>query len=473
MKAVIVGGGLAGLATAVKLLDAGVAIELIEKREVLGGKTSSWVDADGDHIESGLHCYFRCYKELLPFFKQTGVYDHIRWKEHTFLIARPGGRPARLHFPKIPAPLNGIVAFTNNDLFTNWEKISNLIGLATTWIGDLDYIKSLDQISFAQWHREHRIAEGVLRKLWNPISLSLGFINADDMSARPMCTIFHYFATVADASQFGTLDGSPNERIMQPIVEYIQARGGAITLGEATREVLLERGGVAGIRLESGRIARGDAYVLAAPVHNIRRMLPESLRSIDYFNRLWSLRSVPTINVQLWFDRYVSTEDTFWFTADACFSVFGDLAVTSPVHFDRHGGSMVEMCVAPAAPYWHLSDTQIAEKCRADLQNLWPQVAEATLIKSTAVRIPNSLYREEPGADRYRPDQRSPIANLFMAGDWTTQDYMASMEGAVQSARHASDYVLAYLRQERQHRRSATRLNGKPADDGVAQETVA
>src|SRR3712207_8886760 len=38
------------------------------------------------------------------------------WKEHTFLIARPGGDHARLHFPRLPAPLNGVIAFTNNDL---------------------------------------------------------------------------------------------------------------------------------------------------------------------------------------------------------------------------------------------------------------------------------------------------------------------------------------------------------------------
>jgi 9,9'-di-cis-zeta-carotene desaturase len=444
-KTIIVGGGLAGLATAVKLLDAGIEVELIEKRDVLGGKTSSWQDDAGDHIESGLHCYFRCYKELLPFFKHVGVYQHIRWKEHSFLIARPEGRHARLHFPKLPAPLNGVVAFTNNDLFTLREKLSNLLGLATTWIGTLDYIKTLDSMSFRQWRQQHLIAEGVERKLWDAICLSLGFIGAEDMSARPMATIFHYFATVADASQFGTLDGSPNERIFKPIAEWIRARGGCLRTGVKVEEVVLERGGVAGLRLSDGSTARGDAYVLAAPVHSTRQLLPNSLRSIDYFDKLWKLRSVPTINVQLWFDRYVTRIDNFWFTADACFSVFGDLALTSPQQYDRHGGSMVEMCVAPAAPYWQLSDAEIVELCRRDLARLWPEVCAAKLIKGTATRIPNSLYREEPGADRYRPDQRSPIANLFLAGDWTAQDYMASMEGAVQSARRAAEYVMEYL----------------------------
>ena len=445
VKTVIVGGGLAGLATAVELIDAGIDVEIVEKRAVLGGKASSWTDADGDHVESGLHCYFRCYKQLLPFFRRVGVYEHIRWKEHTFLIARPGGDHARLHFPRLPAPLNGIVAFTNNDLLTAREKFSNLLGLASAWIGTLDHIKSLDRMSFRQWRREHRIAEGVERKLWNAICLSLGFIGAEDMSARPMATIFHYFATAAGASQFGTLDGAPNERLFQPLAQWIAARGGCLRTGVRAGEVIVERSSVAGVRLADGAIVTGDAYVLAAPVHSTRRLLPQNLRGVQYFDNLWKLRSVPTINVQLWFDRYVSELDNLWFTADACFSVFGDLAITSPLHYDRHGGSTIALCVAPAAPYWQLNDAAIVELCRRDLARLWPAVNGARLIKGSAARIPSSLYREAPGADRYRPDQRSPVANLFLAGDWTAQDYMASMEGAVQSARRAVGYVLEYL----------------------------
>ncbi|KPV50563.1 hypothetical protein SE17_26200, partial [Kouleothrix aurantiaca] len=226
---------------------------------------------------------------------------------------------------------------------------------------------------------------------------------------------------------------------------WIVRRGGTLRTGARASAVELENGGVAGIRLEDGALVRGDAYVLAAPVHSTRQMLPNSVRSVAYFNNLWKLRSVPTINVQLWFDRYVTTVDNFWFTSDACFSVFGDLALTSPLQYDRHGGSMVEMCVALAAPFWQRSNAEIVELCRSDLARLWPEVNGARLIKGTATRIPNSLYREEPGADRYRPDQRSPIANLFLAGDWTAQDYMASMEGAVQSARRAADYVTQYL----------------------------
>src|SRR5262249_60852646 len=96
-KTLIIGGGLAGLATAVKLIDAGIAVELIEKRDVLGGKTSSWQDAAGGPIQSGLHCYFRCFNQLLPFFPPVGQDRGIRWEETTLPIARPRGPHDRRH----------------------------------------------------------------------------------------------------------------------------------------------------------------------------------------------------------------------------------------------------------------------------------------------------------------------------------------------------------------------------------------
>jgi hypothetical protein len=55
-----------------------------------------------------------------------------------------------------------------------------LAGLAMTWIGTRDYIKTLDQLSFREWRIQHRIAKGVERKLWNAICLSLGFIGAEE-----------------------------------------------------------------------------------------------------------------------------------------------------------------------------------------------------------------------------------------------------------------------------------------------------
>ncbi|HUS14182.1 MAG TPA: FAD-dependent oxidoreductase, partial [Chloroflexia bacterium] len=397
---------------------------------------------------------------LLAMMRQVGAYDHISWKDHTIHVARSGGRTARFHFPAWPAPFNGMVAFGTTDLFTVREKLTNMRALIRPWLMSLPAIQRWDALSYAQWHHRHGIAQGVLDKWWDPIALSMGFLPAVEMSARPMTTVFHHFARKGGASRVGFLDGAPAERLHEPFARYIVARGGRVETGVRVQSVELDAGGgVSGLRMADGSLHRAEHYVLAAPLHSTRQLLPAQLRRHAVFDNLWRLRSVPVMNAQIWFDRYVSTVDNLFFTADAPFSVFADLAVVAPTEYDKHGGSLVSMAVAPAAPLWGLSDDEILARCRDALAGLWPTSARAAVRKASLVRIPNSIYRESPGSDRYRPSQQTPVRNLFLAGDYTQQDYMASMEGAVRSGELAARALLA----SRLPRTAAVRPGARPA----------
>ncbi|HEX8218888.1 MAG TPA: FAD-dependent oxidoreductase [Chloroflexia bacterium] len=447
MKAIVVGAGLAGLTAAADLADAGAEVLVLEKRDVPGGKVSSWTKGDYP-VESGLHIFFGCYRELLGMMKRVGAYDHINWKEHTIHVAQPGGKVSKFRFPNVPAPFNGIVAFTGNDLLTWREKLTNVRALIRPWLTPLRKVARWDDRTYAQWHRDHGIADGVLTKWWNPIALSMGFLDAEEMSARPMTTVFHHFSRKADASRVGFLDGPPGERMHRQFVAYIEARGGEVRCGSKVEHLELDWDGgrptVSGVRLTTGEVLQAGAVVLAAPLHNTRRIVPKVLRHHPYFAGLWQLKSVPVMNVQVWFDRYVSEADNLFFTAHAPFSVFADLAVTSPL-FDRSGGSLVSMAVAPARDLWHLSDAEIVGRCVQALGALWPRTRAARIVHSTVVKIPNSIYREVPGSDALRPTQRTPISNLALAGDYTRQDYMASMEGAVRSGHQAARALVSQL----------------------------
>jgi 15-cis-phytoene desaturase len=67
----------------------------------------------------------------------------------------------------------------------------------------------------------------------------------------------------------------------------------------------------------------------------------------------------------------------------------------------------------------------------------------AVLRKSIVVKTPLSVYKTVPGCQLLRPDQRSPIDNFFLAGCYTMQRYLASMEGAVLSGRLCAEAVAA------------------------------
>ena len=111
MKALIAGGGMSGLATAVNLLDLGIDVELVEADEIFGGRASSWKDEDGDMIDNALHVFFPYYVNLLNFLKKMGIEDNILWKQTEFYYMQEGGREAVLKFSNLPAPLHALTAF--------------------------------------------------------------------------------------------------------------------------------------------------------------------------------------------------------------------------------------------------------------------------------------------------------------------------------------------------------------------------
>jgi uncharacterized protein with NAD-binding domain and iron-sulfur cluster len=107
---------------------------------------------------------------------------------------------------------------------------------------------------------------------------------------------------------------------------------------------------------------------------------------------------------------------------------------------------MVEMVVAPAADWYRLDNAEVIRRTLAEFVLLHPQAAQARLLKSTLVRIPQSVYRARPGHDQYRPDQATPVPNFYLCGDYTRQEYLASMEGAVLSGKRVAERIVAGTR---------------------------
>merc|ERR1712157_179880 len=77
------------------------------------------------------------------------------------------------------------------------------------------------------------------------------------------------------------------------------------------------------------------------------------------------------------------------------------------------------------------------------LNSLFPSSRKLNCTWSNVVKLGQSLYRETPGQDKYRPKQATPIPNFFLAGSYAYQDYLDSMEGATRSGLMVADEVIA------------------------------
>ena len=135
--------------------------------------------------------------------------------------------------------------------------------------------------------------------------------------------------------------------------------------------------------------------------------------------------------------------DNLLYTADADFSCFADLALASPADYRKEGvGSLLQCVLTPGDPWIPKKTDEIVAATDAQVRALFPSARHLTLVWSNVVKLAQSLYREAPGMDPYRPEQRTPFANFFLAGSYTKQDYIDSMEGATMSGRLAAAVIL-------------------------------
>jgi uncharacterized protein with NAD-binding domain and iron-sulfur cluster len=286
------------------------------------------------------------------------------------------------------------------------------------------------------------MGQRALREVMDTLALALNFQRADRVSAKLVLTALLHFAQERDAPRMGLVKGAPQERLWAPLSRLLAGRGVRIVLNRKVERICYEAGAnqVSGFALDDGSVLAGDVYISAMPVHNLRKVLPDALSAQPVFAGLRHLRGQPVITAQLYFDRMVTSVDNLMFSSGTRLSVYADMPRVAPDYHDGRG-SLVEMVVAPAADLIGQPDAAVLEQVLGDFYQLHPQARAARLRKYTLVRIPNSVYQARPGVDGYRPDQATPVPNLFLAGDYTQQEFMASIEGAVRSARRAVERI--------------------------------
>jgi uncharacterized protein with NAD-binding domain and iron-sulfur cluster len=452
VDALVVGGGPAGLAAAHFLAEAGRRALLLEKRPILGGKLSSWRDRDGDVLETGLHAFFGGYTQLHALLAQVGIADRIRWQPHALTWAMPphfsprwNGAPVyeEFRFTDAPSPFNGIGAVLNaRHVFNTREKLLFATGTLPVLLRDQRYADRQDDLTYAQWHRKRGMSEHMLRTFFAPMALALNFTDVDHISATAMLRVMAYFASTRDASRAGFLDGPPGTRFVEPLAEHVRRAGATVETTARVAELLFSGDRCSGARLVDGRSIEAEHVVLATPLHDARALLPAALLRDERLRGVAELESAPVINAHLWFDRPVSRFTNLMFAPGTIVAVHADLGQASP-GYGWVGRSFIEACVAPADELIHQDDATVIARVLDDLGRLYPDATRERLVKAKLVRVPRSVYRARPGAERLRPGTRTPVRNLFLAGCYVDTKFPASVEGAVRSARLAVDALLS------------------------------
>jgi 15-cis-phytoene desaturase len=456
-KVAVIGGGLSGLAAARYLVDAGHEPVVLEARDVLGGKVSAWQDKDGDWIETGLHIFFGAYPNMMNLFKELDIEDRLQWKIHQMIFAMqelPGEFTTFDFIPGIPAPFNfGLAILRNQKMLTFMEKLQTAPPLLPMLLEGQDFIDKQDELSVTDFMRKYGMPERINEEVFISMAKALDFIDPDKLSMTVVLTAMNRFLNEDDGLQMAFLDGNQPDRLCKPMMDYIEARGGTVRTKAPVKEIVTnEDGSVKHLLMRDGELVVADEYISAMPVDIMKRFTPKAWSTMPYFKQMQELEGIPVINLHMWFDKKLKAVDHLCFSRSPLLSVYADMSTTCKEYYDEEK-SMLELVFAPCSPIaggktnWiSKSDQEIIDATMVELERLFPlEVAadgsKAKLLKYAVVKTPRSVYAAIPGRNKYRPSQRTPIPNFTLAGDWTSQKFLGSMEGAVLAGKLAAEVV--------------------------------
>ncbi|GGL12925.1 phytoene dehydrogenase [Sphaerisporangium melleum] len=434
-RVAIVGGGLAGIAAAVALGEAGHAVTLYEARPRLGGAACSF-QRDGLTVDNGQHVFLRCCTAYRGLLDRIGGAGRVRLQDRFDVpVLTPSGRAGRLRRSVLPGPFHLLPALAAYSLLSPADRLRAVrASLALTRLDPGD--PALDRVDLASWLAAHGQRGPAQETLW-------GLFAVAALNAAPEETALGAAVRVFRTALLGRAGAADIGIPSVPLGElHDTAAGAAIrrTGGEIRLAAKVEAVAPGPAIIVDGVRVEASAVIVATPHQQAARLLP--VEAAPGRDRWSALSAAPIVNVHARYDRPVTGLP---FAA----------VVDSPVQwvFDKTRvaglgqGQYLAVSVS-AAGRWI---GEPAEKIRAEfvpaLERLFPAARRARLTDFFVTKEPRATFRQAPGSGALRPPAATRWPGLYLAGAWTDTGWPDTMEGAVRSGLHAARLVRRFLRQ--------------------------
>lgn len=461
---VVVGAGFAGLSAAVRLAGRGVRVLVLEKRSRLGGRSTAFRDREtGSQIDNGPHVLAGAYRETFAFLATIGASDRLtRPSRLAVTMVDRRGQRSRLLCPggnadawvSWPSPLHLLVGvWTWRAL--SWRDRASILRMA----GPLHRARraaassgpmpaSADVIAGVTnpgetvdaWLTRHGQSGRIRELFWDPLALAA-------LNQPPKVAAASYFARVL-GEMFGldprdasiAVPARPLDMMYaEPARAFLEARGGRVCTG-ADASIAIASDGLTVRATHAEGMAeewRPPAVIAAVPWFALPTVFSGDTAPLSpTLIAAGAAEASPIVTVNLWFDRPVLGERFIGLPGRHLQWAFEQ-------HDDARDGSFaarVSLLASGDADLLARTNHSLVALAREELLEAIPASRTAALVHGGVVREPRATFSLAPGQPS-RPETRTPVPGLYLAGDWIATGLPATIESAVRSGHMAADLV--------------------------------
>jgi hydroxysqualene dehydroxylase len=438
-QAVVVGGGLAGVAAALRLADRGRQVVLLERRPRLGGAAFSFARGPLT-IDNGQHVFLRCCTAYRALLERVGAGDQVALQERLDIpVLAPGGRIARLSRSRgVPAPAHLGAALSRYSKLSPADRARAVRGaLALRTLRPSD--RNLDAQTLGGFLRRHGQNDATLGRLWGIIAIATLNLDPDEAS----------LALAAKVFRTGLLDRADAADIGYAAVPLGEIHGTAATraLADAGVEVLtshrvdaISAGATVDASGPGGpRTWHTDTVIVAAPHEDAFDAVPALATGPAAPAR--ELGASPIVNVHVIYDRKV-TDLAFAAAVDSPVQWVFDRTEPSGVQREHPGAQYLAITVSAADGTIEVPSKQVITRFGGQLAGLFPAAERAGVIDAFVTRERRATFRQTAGSWARRPGPNSGLDGIWLAGAWTDTGWPDTMESAVRSGTTAAEAAL-------------------------------
>ena len=399
MKIAVVGGGLAGLAAALDLVDAGADVTVHEARPTLGGAVQTLPEREGDPEpppDNGQHIALGCFTEYLRFLERVGEGDsYLRTRLALPVLAESGARSDIK--PSLPA----LVSYAHLPL-RDRLRIPVVTARCHT-------ARPRPGETFGSVLRRLGASDAAVARFWDVFIRPALNLRADEVDAG--AGLFTVRTALLGRR------GNADLVLPQKPLGWMHGDAAGRVLGD---RVLLDE------RVESLDDLDADAIVLAVPPRESARLLGESEPALE---------DSPIVSVHLWFDRRLLATPLAALLGSDAHWVFDRGALTG---HEPERGQYLTVVSSGAPELLEIRGRELVERIAGQLTE---RLGAAELLWSRVSREPYATIALRPGTPR--PGVETRRSNVARAGTWTDTGWPATMESAVRSGRAAAQHLLS------------------------------